>query len=171
MQQLQVFGDGRLSADKNGGASNTPDTKFCIASLGKMFTAVAVAQLVQNGKLSFEDTVGKYVPGFPAKISDKITVDQLLTHTSGLGDAALRPERTAGPATTTGALLRKITKEPLQFEPGSRFGYSNDGFIVLGAIIERITGEHYRGYAVVILATQDQVLVPAVRRSEEMLTR
>jgi CubicO group peptidase (beta-lactamase class C family) len=166
-----VFGDGRLSADKNGGASNTPDTKFCIASLGKMFTAVAVAQLVQNGKLSFEDTVGKYVPGFPAKISDKITVDQLLTHTSGLGDAALRPERTAGPATTTGALLRKITKEPLQFEPGSRFGYSNDGFIVLGAIIERITGEHYRGYAVVILANQDQVLVPAVRRSEEMLTR
>jgi CubicO group peptidase (beta-lactamase class C family) len=131
-------------ADRKRGIANTAGTKFPIASMGKMFTAIAIAQLVEQGKLSFDDTIGKYVPGFPPKIADKVTIDQLLTHTSGMGDAALA----AGPGSprTLAGMLERIVKAPLQFEPGSRFGYSNDGFIVLGAIVERVSGQRYADY-------------------------
>jgi CubicO group peptidase (beta-lactamase class C family) len=134
-------------ANKRLGIANTARTKFCIASMGKMFTGVAIAQLVEQGKLSFNDTIGRYVSGFPPEIAGKVTIHQLLTHTSGMGDAALmrRPDRPEPPHTLAG-LMQRIVKAPLQFEPGSRFGYSNDGFIVLGAIIERITGQGYADY-------------------------
>ncbi|MEV6866744.1 serine hydrolase domain-containing protein [Streptosporangium subroseum] len=132
-------------ADRKRGVANTARTRFCIASMGKMFTAVAVAQLVERGKLSFDDTIGKYVSGFPREIAGKVTVHQLLTHTSGMGDA-LKREGTSEPPRTIAGLMKLIAKEPLLFEPGSRFGYSNSGFIVLGAIIERVTGKSYAGY-------------------------
>jgi CubicO group peptidase (beta-lactamase class C family) len=134
-------------ADRQRGIANTAETKFEIASIGKMFTGVAIAQLVERGKLSFNDTIGKYVSGFPPEIAGRVTIHQLLTHTAGMGDAALmrRADRSEPPHTLAG-LMERIVKEPLQFEPGSRFGYSNDGFIVLGAIIERVTGQDYADY-------------------------
>jgi CubicO group peptidase (beta-lactamase class C family) len=132
-------------ADQKRGVANTAQTKFCIASMGKMFTAVAVAQLVGQGKLSFTDTIGKYVSGFPPETAGKVTIHQLLTHTSGMGDA-LRRGPTTEPPRTIADLMKQIVKEPLQFEPGSQFGYSNSGFIVLGAIIERVTGQSYADY-------------------------
>ncbi len=130
-------------ADRTHGIANTPQTKFCIASMGKMFTAVAIAQLVEQGKLSFTDTIGKYLPGFPPETAERVTIAQLLTHTSGLNDAALG---TADPPSTLAGLMERIVTEPLRFTPGSRFAYSNDGFIVLGAIIERVTGHSYDDY-------------------------
>jgi CubicO group peptidase (beta-lactamase class C family) len=115
--------------------------------MGKMFTAVAIAQLAERGTLSFDDTVGNYLAGFPPQIAGTVTIYQLLTHTSGMDDAALmrRPDRPQPPHTLAG-LLERIITAPLQFAPGSRFGYSNDGFIVLGAIIQRVTGQDYADY-------------------------
>jgi CubicO group peptidase (beta-lactamase class C family) len=149
---ILVAKDGRMlleqgygMADRERGVANTARTKFCIASMGKMFTAVAVAQLVGRGKASFTDTIGKYVSGFPPETADKVTVHHLLTHTSGLGDALRRGPGTEPPRTIAG-LMAQIVKESLQFEPGSQFGYSNSGFIVLGALIERVTGQSYAHY-------------------------
>jgi CubicO group peptidase (beta-lactamase class C family) len=129
-------------ADRQRGLANTAQTKFPIASLGKMFTAIAIAQLAQQHKLSFDDTIGTYMAGFPPEIAGTVTIHQLLTHTAGMGDAALRRR----PPRTLAGLLSKIVTAPLQFQPGSRFGYSNDGFIVLGAILERLTRQAYADY-------------------------
>jgi CubicO group peptidase (beta-lactamase class C family) len=123
-------------------APNTPDTRFNVASIGKMFTAIGIAQLVEQGKVSFDHPISKHLPGFPDGIGDKITIAQLLTHTSGLGDVFERWHPTASPFSVS-QLLRKIENEPPQSEPGSRFSYSNSGFIVLGAIIEAVTGQNY----------------------------
>lgn len=134
-------------ADRQRGLANTPQTKFPIASMGKMFTAVAIAQLVQQDKLAFTDTIGNYASGFPPEIADTVIIHQLLTQTSGMGDAALmrRPDAPEPPHTLAG-LIERIRKQPLQFQPGSRFGYSNDGFIVLGAILEHVSGQDYADY-------------------------
>jgi CubicO group peptidase (beta-lactamase class C family) len=146
-----VANDGQLllqqgygMADRKRGVANTAQTRFPIASLGKMFTAVAIAQLVEQDELSFTDPIGKYALGFPPEIADKVTIHHLLTQTSGMGDAALRrrPDRPQPPRTLAGLLARIVTA-PLRFRPGSRFGYSNDGFIVLGAILERLTRQRY----------------------------
>jgi CubicO group peptidase (beta-lactamase class C family) len=131
-------------ADRHRGLANSAQTKFPIASLGKMFTAVAIAQLAQQDKLSFADTIGTYLAGFPPQIADTVTIHQLLTHTAGMDDAALR--RRPQPPYRLAGLLERIVTAPLQFQPGSRFGYSNDGFIVLGAILERRTRQAYADY-------------------------
>jgi CubicO group peptidase (beta-lactamase class C family) len=134
-------------ADRPRQVANTAATRYDIASMGKMFTSVAIAQLVEQGKLSFTDTIGRYVSGFRPEIADTVTIHQLLTHTSGMGDEALarRPDRPTPPSTLAGQLAA-IVKAPLRFQPGSQHSYSNDGFIVLGAIIERVTGQSYADY-------------------------
>jgi CubicO group peptidase (beta-lactamase class C family) len=131
-------------ADRERGLANTTQTKFPIASLGKMFTAVAIAQLVGQHKLSFTDPIGKYLAGFPPQIAEGVTIHQLLTHTAGMDDAALG--RRPRPPYTLARLLERIVTAPLGFQPGSRFAYSNDGFIVLGAILERLTRQPYPDY-------------------------
>jgi CubicO group peptidase (beta-lactamase class C family) len=130
-------------ADRASGTRNTADTTFCIASIGKLFTAVAIAQLVQDHKLSFGDTLGRYLTGFVPAAADHITIADLLDMTAGYGNVAL----TSVPRPTTlAAQIRLIASEQPQFTPGSTFRYSNDGYIVLGAIIERVTGSSYPGY-------------------------
>jgi CubicO group peptidase (beta-lactamase class C family) len=143
-------------ADRRGHVANTAATRYDIASMGKMFTAVAIAQLVERTQLSFTDTIGRYVAGFPPEIAGNVTIHQLLTHTSGMGDEALarRPDRPTPPSTLAGQLAM-IIKAPLAFQPGSQHAYSNDGFIVLGAIIERVTGRSYADHV------HDHVFTPA----------
>jgi CubicO group peptidase (beta-lactamase class C family) len=133
-------------ADRSRGIANTARTRFCICSMGKMFTAVAIAQLVGRGRLAFGDTIGRYVPGFPPEIADKVTIHQLLTHTSGMGDALARLIGEPPPPTTLAGLMAIIVRTPLLFPPGTRFSYSNSGFIVLGAIIEHVTGDDYAAH-------------------------
>jgi CubicO group peptidase (beta-lactamase class C family) len=123
-------------------APNAPGTRFNVGSIGKVFTAVAIAELAQQGRVSFHDPISQYLPGLPGGIGDKITIADLLTHTSGLGDVFQRWHPTASPLSVS-QLLRKVANQPLQFEPGSRFSYSNSGFVVLGAIIEAVTGGNY----------------------------
>jgi CubicO group peptidase (beta-lactamase class C family) len=145
-----VAKDGRVLLDAGYGMANrrthvadTARTKFTIASIGKLFTAVAIAQLVEQHKLSFDDTIGKYLAGFAPAVADHVTIAELLDMTSGLGNVALS---NANSPTTIPGMLRQIENEPVQFTPGSRFLYSNDGYIVLGAIIERVSGQGYGRY-------------------------
>jgi len=134
-------------ADARSHRRNAIATAFGLASLGKTFTGVAVAQLVQRGAVAFDEPVGRYVHGLPAPIA-AVTIGQLLSHTSGLGDffgdpgyARLQPK-----LTTLAAYLPLIARERLRFPPGSRFGYSNSGYLLLGLVIERASGLSYYDY-------------------------
>ncbi|HKP11050.1 MAG TPA: serine hydrolase domain-containing protein [Blastocatellia bacterium] len=135
-------------ADKSKGVPINAETKFNLGSMNKMFTAVAIAQLAEQGKLSFDDKVGKLLPDYPNKdVANKVTVRHLLTHTSGLGsywNAKFDARRAQ--IKTVGDYLTLFADEPLLFEPGARFEYSNSGFIVLGAIIEKVSGQSYYDY-------------------------
>jgi D-alanyl-D-alanine carboxypeptidase len=140
----QAFGE----AERGFHAPNSLDTRFNIASMGKMFTAVAIAQLVEAGKLRFEDTLANVLPEYPnADAARKITIHQLLTHSAGLGGFFDQPgydRRKEYP--TAMSLLDVFAREPLQYAPGTGSGYSNEGFVVLGAVIEKVSGENYYDY-------------------------
>jgi CubicO group peptidase (beta-lactamase class C family) len=128
---------------------NRVDTKFNLGSMNKMFTAVAVAQLAQQGRLDFNDPLGKHLPDYPNKeAARKVTLHHLLTHTSGIGDYF-----TDKYMETSKDRFRKIqdylplfVNEPLAFEPGKEFRYSNGGFMVLGAVVEKVSGQDYFDY-------------------------
>jgi CubicO group peptidase (beta-lactamase class C family) len=130
-------------------APNRVDTKFNLGSMNKMFTAVAISQLAQQGKLAFDDTVGKRLPDWPnAAVRDKVTIHQLLTHTSGMGSYFNDAYQKAAKEQ-----FRRVrdyrplyAAEPLQFEPGSKWSYSNSGFMLLGEIVEAVSGKDYFDY-------------------------
>jgi D-alanyl-D-alanine carboxypeptidase len=135
-------------ADREPDFANTLDTKFRIGSMNKMFTAVATLQLVEAGKLALDDPIGKHLPDYPNEdVAAKVTVEDLLTHSGGTGDIF-------GPEFERNRLnLRQhddyvdlYGSRPLRFEPGSRFEYSNYGYVLLGAVIEAVTGQSYYDY-------------------------
>ncbi len=126
---------------------NTLETKYHLASVGKMFTAASIAQLVKAGKLSFEDTVGKILPDFPNETIKKITIHQLLTHSAGMGTFFESPGIERGKVYPNSTAEIAVYKdERLFFAPGARWRYSNAGFSLLGAIIERVSGKTYAEY-------------------------
>jgi CubicO group peptidase (beta-lactamase class C family) len=132
-------------ADKDFGVPNRTDTKFGLASLNKMFTSVAVAQLVGQGRLSYEDALSKFMPEFPSReAAGKIKIKHLLTHTSGLGDYSVRASREG--ARTVDEFLKLAKDDKLAFGPGTDQAYSNTAFIVLGKVIEKVTGQSYYDY-------------------------
>lgn len=135
-------------ADRERNIPNKIDTKFNLASMNKMFTAVAVAQLAEKGKLSFDDKVGKHLPGYPNReVAEKVTIHHLLTHTSGMGSFwNPKYEAVKDRLQTLGDYLPTFADEPLAFQPGERFEYSNAGYIVLGLIVEKASGESYADY-------------------------
>lgn len=124
---------------------NAPDTKFRLGSITKQFTATLVLQLVEQGKIDLRAPVTRYLPEYPARTGDRITIHNLLTHTSGV------PGYTELPS--FGAKMREpykpaqfietFSKLDLLFDPGARFSYSNSGYFLLGVILEKITGEPY----------------------------
>jgi CubicO group peptidase (beta-lactamase class C family) len=130
--------------------SNQIDTKFNLGSMNKMFTTVAVAQLVERGKLSYSDKVGKYLgeEWIVPQNGEKITVHHLLIHTSGLGDffsrVFFKSSKLLFLSIDDYQVLVKDME--LQFEPGTRWSYSNAGFVLLGAIIEKVSGRDYFGF-------------------------
>jgi CubicO group peptidase (beta-lactamase class C family) len=140
----RAFGE----ADHNFHVPNRVDTRFNIASMGKMFVAVAIGQLVEAGTLRFEDTLAAVLPDYPdPQAARRITIHQLLTHSAGLGgffDRRGYDRRKEYP--TAASLLEVFAREPLLFEPGTSSSYSNEGFIVLGAVIERVSGENFYDY-------------------------
>lgn len=144
-------------ADRAQGIPNTLPTKFRVGSMNKMLTAVAVMQLVQAGKVFLSSPFGIYLPDYPnVEMASKVTLHHLLTHTGGTGDIF-------GPLFTANRLELRDTEDylqlygtrGLQFEPGTQHVYSNYGFVLLGAVIERVSGMSYDDY----IATH--VLAPA----------
>ena len=129
---------------------NTLDTKFFFASQGKMFTAVSIFQLIDKGKVSLDDTVGKFLPSYPNReIAQKVTVRMLLAHTGGTGDMGiLQPEEGANRAKVRSIadIIALNGKRGPDFKPGTKWDYSNYGYILLGAIIEKASGMDYFDY-------------------------
>jgi CubicO group peptidase (beta-lactamase class C family) len=143
-----VFDECRGLAERSFRVPVDHQTKFHIASTGKMFTAVAIAQLVEAGKLSWNDTLAKLVPEYSDQaMAEKITVWQLLHHTAGLGDFMVpeyfeHAQRYVNPAD----YLALIARQPKAGDPGKGVSYSNAGYILLGRIIENVSGEGYFDY-------------------------
>jgi len=137
-------------ASKRYGISNNLETKFNIASLGKMFTAVSIMQLKEQNALKISDTISRYVDNtwLPESISSQITIHQLLTHTSGLGNY-FNKEFENHSKTNYRELedfKSLVVKDTLQFRPGKGYSYSNIGVLLLGVIIEKISGVGYETY-------------------------
>ncbi|MGE5564186.1 MAG: serine hydrolase domain-containing protein [Bacillota bacterium] len=144
--EIAVVRDGQLVLDKAYGKANEAlparaGLPYQIASNSKQFTAMAVLLLRDEGKLSLDDPVAKYVPGITD--GDKITIRQLLSHTSGLQDFwpqdYMFSDMTA--PTTPQHIVDKWAKKPLDFAPGTRWQYSNTGYVVAGMIVEKVAGE------------------------------
>jgi CubicO group peptidase (beta-lactamase class C family) len=135
-------------ADRDKKIPNTLDTRFRIGSMNKMFTGTAILQLVQAGKIQLADPLGKYLPNYPNKaVAAKVTIHQLLTHTGGTGDI-FGPEFDAHrlELRTLDDYVALYGKRDLLFEPGSRWQYSNYGMVLLGVVVERVTGMSYYDY-------------------------
>jgi CubicO group peptidase (beta-lactamase class C family) len=136
-------------ADRARDLPNQVDTKFNLGSMDKMFTAVAIMQLVEQGRLALDDTIADHLPDYPnQEVAKAVTIHQLLTHTSGLGDyfESDRYDELHDQIRSVGDYLPLFVDAPLEFEPGEQFRYSNSGFIVLGLIIEEVTGRSYYDY-------------------------
>ena len=134
-------------ANRTWNIQNRIDTKFNIASISKMFTAVAIAQLAEQGKLSFDDPMSKWLPDYPKKeIAQTVTVHHLLSHTSGLKEATATDNLFRRGFRTIKDYLPTAPGDTLKFEPGTKLDYSNYGYLLLGAIIEKVSGEDYYSY-------------------------
>jgi CubicO group peptidase (beta-lactamase class C family) len=146
-------------ANKDYGVPNKIDTKFNLGSMNKMFTAVAVAQLVEKGKLSFDDPLSKFIPDFPdAESAKKIQIKHLLSHTAGLGPYfSKRYQDTSRNKLRTVDDMMALAKqdEKLLFEPGTKWQYSNTGMLVLGKVVEIVSGQNYFDYV------RDNIYKPA----------
>ena len=129
---------------------NTPmqvDNVFWVASIGKQFTAVAILQLMEQGKLNLQDEITKFIPDYPTQ-GNKITIEHLLTHTSGIHNFSGMedPEKKLALDCTPNEVIDFFKNLPMRFTPGTNWEYSNSGYFLLGYIIEKITGKPYSEY-------------------------
>jgi CubicO group peptidase (beta-lactamase class C family) len=154
MGSVLVARDGQILVDKGYGYAdlewqvpNTPETKFRLGSMTKQFTAAAILLLEERGKLSTDDLVKKYMPDTPAAW-DKMTIYHLLTHTSGIPNFTSFPDyrSSEGTPTTPAQLVARFRDKPLDFQPGEKWNYSNSGYVLLGYLIEKISGQSYRSF-------------------------
>jgi len=139
-----VFGN----ASKEFNVPNTFSTAFNLASMTKMFTGIAIAQLVEQRKISFTHLATKYLPDLPDSLIKGITIHHLLTHTSGLTSYWTNEfhESNHSKYRTLQDYLPLLKKDKQQFIPGTKWAYSNTGFMLLGLIIEKISGMNYFDY-------------------------
>jgi CubicO group peptidase (beta-lactamase class C family) len=143
-----VFNKAYGYADRESKKAMSTGTEFRLASVTKLFTLVSIMQLYDEGKLSMDDNLGKFLDGFSSDISKKVTIRQLLTMSAGFRDYRQAKEYRKNPLAyrSVDDYLKVIKKEKLLFKPGSRFSYSNSGFVVLGAVIEKVSGKNYYAY-------------------------
>jgi CubicO group peptidase (beta-lactamase class C family) len=136
-------------ADRASGAPNATITPFNIASLAKLFTAVAIGQLVDQGKVSLDDPLTKYLPTYPKTPGDQITIAMLLNHTAGTGDYLNDPgyQDVRDHFESVSDLLAAVnTDVPAGTVPGTTLKFSNTGYLLLGAVIEKASGRDYYEY-------------------------
>lgn len=150
-----AFGESHLSI------GNNSNSKFNIASIGKMFTGVAIMQLIENGQLKLDHTIADVLPEYAnVKASHKINVEHLLTHTSGIPDIFEIPSLknlTFEEYKNHSYLLQKIEGSKTKRKPGKKFNYSNSGYVVLGCIIEKLTNKKYEEYMEEFVFTPSQM--------------
>ncbi|WP_430817900.1 serine hydrolase domain-containing protein [Carboxylicivirga sp. RSCT41] len=155
----QIFKEAVGDASKSYLIKNKADTKFNIASVGKIFTGLAVMQLVEKGILSYDDYVNKYVEAewLNPEVASKIQIKHLLTHTSGLGDyfKDAYSQKSIPVFRSLSDYKTLLSDDELAFEPGSKFSYSNSGMLILGVIIEKVSGMSYFEYL------ETNIFVPA----------
>jgi CubicO group peptidase (beta-lactamase class C family) len=135
-------------ADRETGRANTLDTPINLGSMNKMFTGLAITQLVAEGKLAYDDPVGKYLPDYPnQRVRDTVSIHQLLTHTSGLGSYwNARYDERKNTLQSLDDFAALFVDDPLAFEPGEAEQYSNAGPVVLGLIIKSVSGQDYYAF-------------------------
>lgn len=132
-------------AEKSWHIPNTPNTKFRIGSTTKQFTAALVHQLAEQGLVDLDAPISKYLPSYPAAQGRRVTVRQLLTQTSGIPNYTSLPvwNQLRRSSFAPDSFLRVFSGLALEFEPGSKFSYSNSNYFVLGVLIEHVTGQAY----------------------------
>jgi CubicO group peptidase (beta-lactamase class C family) len=135
-------------ADLELGVPLQPDMVFRLGSITKQFTATAILMLAEEGKVNVQDRIEKHLPGYPTH-GHIITVEHLLTHTSGIQSYTGMPgwmnDRIMAPMKPQ-EIIDGFKKEPLNFGPGERWAYNNSGYILLGAIIEKVSGKSYEAF-------------------------
>ena len=137
-----VFSEGYGTADPDTGAPFTASTPSRVASITKQFTAATILRLVEQDRLDLDATIGELLPWFPQGPAHAITVSQLLNHSSGLARPA-QGDMVETAQTSAKDRIAAFAEMPLQFAPGTQHRYSNSGYAVLGAIIEKVTGLSY----------------------------
>ena len=125
---------------------NSYDTKFRLGSITKQFTSMLIMQLVEKGKIKLDDKITDYLPYYRKDIGDKVTIEMLLTHTSGIPSYTNQPdffEKTSKKYYAPDDFIKEYCSGDLEFEPGTKFNYNNSGYFILGGIIEHVTGKTY----------------------------
>lgn len=152
-----IYKKGFGLADMEWNIPNQPDTKHRLGSITKQFTAMLIMQLVEQGKLKLDVPISTYLPDYPKKSGDIITIHHLLTHSSGIPNMTSFPgfvkdvmRNTYSPA----QLVEMSADSTLEFKPGERFNYSNSGYLLLGYIIEKVAGKSYEQ------VLQENILTP-----------
>lgn len=141
-----LFKKGYGFANMEWNIPNQPDVKFRLGSITKQFTALVIMQLVQEGKIELDKKISDYLDYYRKDTGDKVTIDQLLTHTSGIPSYTSKPgffQNAARKYYTPDDLVKELCSDDFEFQPGAQFSYNNSGYIILGAIIEKITGKSY----------------------------
>ena len=146
---VTVFQQAYGMADREARRPNNLETTFNLGSINKIFTQIAIMQLAAAGKLDLDSTVAKYWPDYPNReVARKVSIRQLLRHTSGIGGNVF-----GAPASGRRNDIRRLqdylpmfVNAPMQFEPGTRNAYSNAGYLLLGLLIERLSGQDYYSY-------------------------
>ena len=143
-----IFRKGFSFANREWDIANGPETKFRLGSITKQFTATAILELVEAGKLKTDDPISKYYTDAPASWS-KITIHHLLTHTSGIPSYTSIPgffQKEAMFDLTPAEIVKLTQDQPLEFEPGEKWKYDNSGYILLGYVIEKVSGQSYADF-------------------------
>lgn len=150
---ILVAEKGKIIYEKGFGMANMewsipvqPDTKFRIGSVTKQFTAALILQLVGEGKIKLDGKITDYLTDYRKDTGDKVTIHQLLNHTSGIPSYTGRPDffaEVSRNAYKVADFVKKFASGELEFEPGSKFAYNNSGYFLLGAIVEKVTGKSY----------------------------
>ncbi|MWB93373.1 serine hydrolase [Flavobacterium sp. GA093] len=152
-----IFEKGFGNANIEWNIPNQPDTKFRLGSISKQFTTFLIIKLAEEGKLKLDVPITTYLPDYPKATGDKITIHHLMTHTSGIPSYTSFPDffrdKSRNPYTPEG-LTKLFCDLPLEFTPGEKFNYCNSGYILLGYIIEKVSGKTYENYL------QETILTP-----------
>jgi CubicO group peptidase (beta-lactamase class C family) len=141
-----IYEKGFGQANMEWAIPNQPDTKFRIGSVTKQFTAALILQLIEEGKLKLDGKLSDYLPDYRKDTGEKITIHQLLNHTSGIPSYTNRADfmvEISRDPYSVADFVKKFASGDLEFEPGKKFSYNNSGYFLLGAVIEKVTGKTY----------------------------